>query len=409
MSTETSGELPRRNPIFFLSSQALLHQRGRVLIRSRSKCRSKLLDSIMDNLEHEQQLTSVAFVDGCCTTRSLANNATIGLPALPPEILLQIFYSLKNISDVESLALTNSSIFNVWNAYTDPIINTVLPLQLRCYPEARMLADCQEKQAARKLLLHATNYRKVIRLTHRLLSNALSVSQIESLFHRCMMDRRTYRSSWGESPHPHEWSSHTSESKRFHRAFYRTWTYSVASESSYLPQGLHLEYMPFRQFWPMLEIYAWVAGGSEIKLEEECLEEDRRRDLLLFVTSLESTPDIPLDAIEHPWVLRLRPLLEHWRKLKIAYPDFAFNVGQRLSGFYSFEDKFRDIFETLPDYRWSCEPVTASKSERELCKDRDNGASVLGCYAFGCDFEAEAIDEAEDDAVPITMINAKTC
>lgn len=203
-----------------------------------------------------------------------------GLQYFPAEIILCVFDALGNIPDAERFSTTASKIYLLWKIHAASISEKLMSDQITCYPEARLLAECQEKYLylpSERPHHSDTKYRRVTRLYHRLISNASAVSRIPDLFQECI----TFSGlSYGlPSPKPiltiHERTC-------IQRAYYRMWTCAVVSESPDVPQKLILDHMPFQDFYPLFQVIELGTGQTMSPLTQPCLDVTCQQALLVF-------------------------------------------------------------------------------------------------------------------------------
>ena len=101
------------------------------------------------------------------------------LPALAPELKIQIFKSMDSFSSVAILSSTSRTFHNLWKSDAKSICNAVLQRTIECLPEAQVLLDAQKscQQALGVLALDTSQeghgpFQQAVQRSQRLSINA---------------------------------------------------------------------------------------------------------------------------------------------------------------------------------------------------------------------------------------------
>ena len=139
------------------------------------------------------------------------------------------------------------------------------------------------KHHHREQLHHsATEYPKMTRLYHRLVSNTSTVSRIPYIFQDCIVHAGPDSNRLGY-PHP---SLTILERTCVQRAFYRMWTCAVVFQSPDIPQELVINHMPIQNFLSSVSDYGVGNGTKRSNLTQPCLDGTNQRVLLTLITEV---------------------------------------------------------------------------------------------------------------------------
>ena len=121
-------------------------------------------------------------------------HSPITLPALPAELLIEIFEATDSFPTALALSKTCHRLHSIWTSNA----NVILPSVVECFPQAQKLATTQEKAAQRQPHAHSTSLAHPgipITTNQRISQNASEASRILQTFETDVVSRHSQNTS----------------------------------------------------------------------------------------------------------------------------------------------------------------------------------------------------------------------